>query len=57
LIVLLLWVYYAALIFFFGAELTQVYARFRGRGLEPEEHAESVPDAKRKEEPVEVGAR
>jgi len=57
LIVLLLWVYYAAIIFFFGAELTQVYARFCGRGLEPEEHAESVPGAKRKEEPAEVGAR
>jgi membrane protein len=39
LIVLLLWVYYASLILFAGAELTQVLAhRMRG-DLEPEEHA------------------
>ena len=38
LIVLLVWVYYSATIFFFGAELTQVHARAHHR-VEPEEHA------------------
>jgi membrane protein len=31
----LLWVYYSSLIFFFGAEFTQVYAREYGSGLLP----------------------
>jgi membrane protein len=35
LIVLLVWVYYSALIFFFGAEFTQVYANRRGSALRP----------------------
>lgn len=35
LIVLLVWVYYSALIFFFGAEFTQVYANRRGGTLRP----------------------
>jgi membrane protein len=30
LVLLLLWVYYSAQILFFGAEVTQVYARRRG---------------------------
>ena len=30
LVVLIVWVYYAAQIFFFGAELTQAYARRHG---------------------------
>ena len=38
-VVLLLWVYYSALISFFGAEFTQVYARREGSGIRPEEHA------------------
>jgi membrane protein len=40
LIVMLLWVYYSALIFFFGAELTQVWAHASGRGIVPDEHAQ-----------------
>jgi membrane protein len=39
LILLLLWVYYSALILFFGAELTQQYARLRGASIEPDDHA------------------
>jgi membrane protein len=35
LITVLLWVYYSSLIFFFGAEFTQVYAREYGSGLLP----------------------
>jgi membrane protein len=37
--VLLVWVYYSALISFFGAEFTQVYARRYGSGIRPQKHA------------------
>jgi membrane protein len=36
---ILVWVYYSAMIFFFGAELTQVRARRRGRAIRPEQDA------------------
>jgi membrane protein len=39
LVVLLFWFYYSALISFFGAEFTQVYARRYGPGIQPQEHA------------------
>src|SRR6185503_522964 len=32
-VTLLLWIYYSSLIFFFGAEMTQVYAAKYGSGL------------------------
>ncbi|HEY0007253.1 MAG TPA: YihY/virulence factor BrkB family protein, partial [Tepidisphaeraceae bacterium] len=35
----LLWVYYSGIIVLIGAEATQVYARHKGHGLEPDEHA------------------
>jgi membrane protein len=41
-ITVLLWVYYSALIFFFGAEFTQVYAREYGSGVVPAENAQPV---------------
>lgn len=37
--VLLLWVYYSALISFFGAEFTQVFSRRYGSRIEPEDYA------------------
>lgn len=40
--VLLLWVYYSAQIFLLGGEFTQVYARRRGPGIIPDEHAIKV---------------
>ncbi|CAN5617640.1 YihY/virulence factor BrkB family protein [soil metagenome] len=40
--VLLVWIYYSALISFFGAEFTQVYARRHGRKIQPEKHARAV---------------
>jgi membrane protein len=43
LIALLIWVYYSALIFFLGAEFTQVLACHAGRKLEVEDHAEPTP--------------
>ncbi|MCA9873987.1 MAG: YihY/virulence factor BrkB family protein [Anaerolineales bacterium] len=42
LIVMLLWVYYSAQIFFFGAEFTQVYANQHGSKVMPAEHAVAV---------------
>jgi membrane protein len=35
----LVWIYYSGMIFFLGAEFTHVYARSRGRRIEPEEGA------------------
>ncbi len=37
LVVILLWVYYSALIIFLGAEFTQVYARRQGQEMEQKE--------------------
>ena len=48
--VILVWIYYASLIFFFGAELTQAYAGFHGRRLQPDEYAEQTPEAQDKQE-------
>ena len=42
LIVFLAWVFYSAQILLFGAELTQVYARKRGRSIRPNSHAEKI---------------
>jgi membrane protein len=41
-VVLMVWVYYASLILFLGAEITQVLARQRGRPLAPSRHAQAV---------------
>ncbi len=40
LVTLLLWIYYSSLIFFFGAELTQVYTTTFGSGLIPSHNAQ-----------------
>ncbi len=50
LVALLVWIYYASLIFFFGAELTQAYAGFHGRRWRPDEYAELTPAAQEKQE-------
>jgi membrane protein len=42
LVVLLVWVYYASLVVFFGAEITQVIAKRRKGRIEPEAHAIKV---------------
>ncbi len=42
LVILLIWVYYSALISFLGAEFTQVYARRYGVRIVPETHAKRV---------------
>ena len=38
-VILLVWVYYSAQVFFLGAEFTQVYARWRGSPIVPGENA------------------
>lgn len=39
---LLVWVYYSAMICFFGAEFTKVHAVWRGKGIAPELHATRI---------------
>ena len=41
-IVVLLWVYYSAQIFLFGAEFTRVFARWRGKQIQPSSYAYHV---------------
>jgi membrane protein len=48
LITVLLWVYYSSLIFFLGAEFTQVYAIQHGSGVVPADNAESIAAATEK---------
>lgn len=43
LVVLLVWIYYSALILFLGAEITQVAARHYGSRIAPSRHARHVP--------------
>ena len=50
LITVLLWVYYSSLIFFLGAEFTQVYAREYGSGVTAAEHAEPISAAREAQE-------
>jgi membrane protein len=54
LVVLLVWVYYASLVMFFGAEITHVMAKRRKARIEPEDHAIKV---KTKEVPEGKSAR
>lgn len=45
-VVLLIWIYYSALISFFGAEFTRVYAQRYGSRIKPETHAVRIdPDS------------
>ncbi len=46
LVVVLLWIYYSTQILFFGAEITQVYARRYGSNIVPDEHAVQVREVK-----------
>jgi membrane protein len=42
LVIILLWVYYSTVIFLFGAELTSVYAKFKGAAIQPYSNAVKV---------------
>jgi membrane protein len=44
LVLILLWVYYSSIIFLFGAEFTQVYARWRGAAIEPSDLAQFIDE-------------
>ncbi len=58
LIILLLWIYYSTQILFFGAELTQVYARRYGSGIVPNHHAVPIEKIKvRTDQPGQAGKR
>lgn len=48
LVVLLVWVYFSALIFFFGAEFTRVYTRHTCGPVEPEPIAVKIPQRQRR---------
>jgi membrane protein len=50
-VIILLWVYYSAIILYFGAEFTQVYAEYHGARIQPNAYAVWV-----KEIPVESKA-
>lgn len=57
LVVVLLWAYYSSQILFFGAELTEVWARRRGSNIVPDEHAvparkDELPSQTAKKEPA-----
>lgn len=49
-VLVLLWVYYASCILFFGAEFTQVYARENGRAVPPVAGAEGVTAESRRQQ-------
>ena len=51
LITVLLWVYYSSLIFFLGAEFTQLYASQYGSGVRPTENAEPISANRKRETP------
>lgn len=53
LIVILLWVYYTAIILYFGAEFTRAYADFKGKRIEPADYAVHV-EQKEEEKDVAV---
>lgn len=54
---ILVWIYYSAMIFFFGAELTQAWAAEKGAGIRPEDGAVRVVEEKRQVRPDEQGFR
>ncbi len=52
LVVVLMWVYYSAQILFFGAEVTQVYAKQRGSKVVPTGHAVVKDESDQRKEPA-----
>jgi membrane protein len=64
-VLILLWVYYASVIIFLGAEFTQAYAKSRGHKTEPKKYAipvtqeeraeQGMPDSGSKDAPKAVG--
>jgi membrane protein len=57
LVIVLLWVYYSAQIMFFGAEITQVYAKQRGSKVVPAKHARLKDEKEQRKEPATKGPK
>ena len=55
LVIVLLWAYYSSQILFFGAEITEVWARRRGAHIVPDEHA--VPAERKGELPQQTAKK
>jgi membrane protein len=55
--VLLVWIYYAAVIVLLGAEFTQAWMRLHGREIEPEEGAVRVVETKQELPPAAAPSR
>jgi len=51
-IIILMWVYYASVILFFGAEFTQVYAKQTGAKLVPDEFGVRTTEQERAQEGI-----
>ena len=49
-VIILLYIYYASVILYFGAEFTQVYAKYRGARFEPSKYAVCMTDFERAEQ-------
>jgi membrane protein len=49
-VIILLYIYYASVILYFGAEFTQVYAKYRGSRFEPSKYAVRMTDFERAEQ-------
>jgi membrane protein len=56
LVVILLWVYYSAQILFFGAEITQAYAKLKGIEVAPKQHAATNHEESAKDQSPTKGA-
>ena len=52
LVLILIWVYYSAQIFFFGAEITQVYANKMGSRIVPDEDAVKITEEERAQQGI-----
>ncbi|MDZ7899367.1 MAG: YhjD/YihY/BrkB family envelope integrity protein [Arcicella sp.] len=48
-VIILLWVYYSALILYFGAEFTKAYTNFHGRSIQPNGYADFRSGAVKKD--------
>src|SRR5205085_7301731 len=55
-IIILMWVYYASVILFFGAEFTQVYAKETGAKVVPSKYAVPVTQEERAEQGIPGGS-
>jgi membrane protein len=48
-VIILLWVYYSALILYFGAEFTKAYTNFYGRSIQPNHYTDFRSEEIKKE--------